>query len=91
MATKTFAIVMMLFCTLLVSSAQVFYKKGANLLEFNFMSLITNYNILIGLILYLIAVLVIGFRAVGKNEQAYSQRFCTVFKIIAKMVGRCRR
>jgi len=52
MATKTFAIVMMLFCTLLVSSAQVFYKKGSALLEFNFMSIITNYFILIGLILY---------------------------------------
>jgi drug/metabolite transporter (DMT)-like permease len=52
MATKTFAIIMMVFCTFLVSSAQVFYKKGATLLEFNLMSLITNHNILIGLILY---------------------------------------
>ena len=52
MATKTFAIVMMLFCTILVSSAQVFYKKGSALLEFNFISIITNYYILIGLVLY---------------------------------------
>ena len=52
MATKKFAMVMMLFCTILVSSAQVFYKKGSALLEFNFMSIITNYNILIGLVLY---------------------------------------
>ena len=39
-------------CTILVSSAQVFYKKGSDLLSFDFMSIITNYNILFGLALY---------------------------------------
>ena len=52
MPTKLSAILMMVFCTVLTSFAQVFYKKGASLLSFNLMSLITNYNILIGLILY---------------------------------------
>ena len=52
MATKKFAIAMMFFCTILVSLAQVFYKKGSATLSFDFMSIITNYNILIGLVLY---------------------------------------
>ncbi|MCK4521085.1 MAG: EamA family transporter [Nanoarchaeota archaeon] len=53
MATKLSAILMMVFCTVLTSAAQVFYKKGSALLSFNLMSIITNYNILIGLILYI--------------------------------------
>ena len=52
MATKPFAIIMMVFCTALTSIAQVFYKKGSALLTFDIISIITNYNILIGLVLY---------------------------------------
>ena len=52
MATKNFAIIMMVFCTALTSFAQVFYKKGSASLSFDIMSIITNYNIIIGLILY---------------------------------------
>jgi uncharacterized membrane protein len=52
MATKLSAIVLMILCTALTSFAQVFYKKGASLLQFNIISIITNYNIIIGIALY---------------------------------------
>jgi uncharacterized membrane protein len=52
MATKTSAIILMILCTGLTSFAQVFYKKSASSLSLNFFSLITNYNLIIGLFLY---------------------------------------
>jgi drug/metabolite transporter (DMT)-like permease len=52
MATKTWAIFLMIICTTLTSSAQIFYKFGANKLSFNIVSIITNWQILVGLILY---------------------------------------
>lgn len=52
MATKTWSIALMFLCTGFTSIAQVFYKLGANKLEFNWQSLITNHYLLIGLILY---------------------------------------
>ena len=64
MATKTFAIIMMVFCTALTSFAQVFYKKGSALLSFNLLELITNYNLIIGLIMYATAavIMIIAFK-----------------------------
>jgi len=52
MATKTWAIILIIICTILTSSAQIFYKFGANKLSFNIISIITNWQILIGLVLY---------------------------------------
>ena len=50
----------MLLTTLLTSTAQVFYKRGVPSLEFNILSIITNYDIIIGLLLYVVgAVLMI--------------------------------
>ncbi|MBI5393111.1 hypothetical protein HZA96_04530 [Candidatus Woesearchaeota archaeon] len=58
--TKNWAIFLMIVTTFLTSIAQIFLKKGANVLQFNFFSLITNYNLIIGIILYgLAAVLLI--------------------------------
>ncbi|MBS3137663.1 hypothetical protein J4232_04475 [Candidatus Woesearchaeota archaeon] len=58
--TKNWAIVVMIFTTFLTSIAQIFLKKGANVLQFDILSLITNYNLIIGIILYgLAAVLLI--------------------------------
>ena len=59
MATKTFAIVLMVFTTILTSLAQVFYKKGSSSLSFNIMSILTNYNIIFGLILYGIGAIIL--------------------------------
>jgi drug/metabolite transporter (DMT)-like permease len=64
MATKTFAIVMMIFCTVLTSFAQVFYKKASASLSFNLLELVTNYNLIIGLIMYAVAavIMIIAFK-----------------------------
>lgn len=55
MATKTWAILVVVFSTAITSTAQIFYKFGANNLQFSIWSLITNYNLIIGLGLYAVA------------------------------------
>ena len=64
MATKLWAIGVVLFCTLLTSTAQIFYKFGASKLEFNFLSLLTNYELLTGMLLYAVGgiLLILSFR-----------------------------
>jgi drug/metabolite transporter (DMT)-like permease len=64
MATKLWAIALVLFCTLLTSSAQIFYKFAVDKLEWNILSIITNYYLIIGLLLYVIGaiLLIISFR-----------------------------
>jgi len=42
----------MIFVTFLISIAQLFYKIGANRLEFDFISIITNYLLIIGIAIY---------------------------------------
>lgn len=64
MATKLWAMGVVLFCTLLTSTAQLFYKFGAEKLEFNFLSIITNYELLMGILLYAVGgtLLILSFR-----------------------------
>ena len=50
--TRLWAIALMVLCTALTSSAQIFYKFGSKKLSLSLLSIITNYNILIGLVLY---------------------------------------
>ena len=52
MATKISSIILMILCTALTSSAQVFYKKSTSSLSLNLVSIITNYNLITGLALY---------------------------------------
>ena len=54
MPTKHWAIALMILCTAFTSIAQVLYKLAAGKLEFNIISLITNYYLISGMILYLI-------------------------------------
>ena|SRR3989338_5124305 len=54
MRTKIWAIGLMVMTTALTSSAQIFYKLGANRLEFDILALLTNYHIAIGICLYAI-------------------------------------
>lgn len=58
MSTKLWAIGLMILCTVFTSTAQVFYKFGANRLEFNLISLITNFPLITGMILYLIGAVI---------------------------------
>jgi len=64
MATKLWAMGIVLGCTLLTSTAQLFWKFGAEKLEFNLLSIITNIEIITGLLLYSIGgiLLIISFR-----------------------------
>src|SRR3989338_5492854 len=52
MPTKLWAMGVVLFCTLLTSTAQIFYKFGAEKLELNIISLLTNYELMMGILLY---------------------------------------
>lgn len=52
MKTKLWAIVLMVLCTLLVSSAQILYKIGAAKLVLDIFSILTNWHLIIGLCLY---------------------------------------
>ena len=54
----------MVLITAFTSVAQVFYKKGANVLTFTFEGIFTNYFLFIGLVIYAIAsiLMILAFR-----------------------------
>lgn len=58
------AILLILITTFLTSAAQILFKTTANDLVFDIVKIITNYNLLIGLLLYLIGgiLVIISFR-----------------------------
>ena len=58
MPTKRWAIELMILCTVFTSIAQVFYKFGADRLELNFISLITNFPLITGMILYILGAVI---------------------------------
>ena len=72
MKTKSWAIILIILCTLFTSSAQLLYKSGADKLEFNFLSIVSNWNIILGIILYGIgAILLIAALRYGKVSVLY--------------------
>lgn len=58
MATKLWAIGLMVLCTAFTSIAQVFYKFGANKLKFDLVSLITNFPLITGMALYILGAII---------------------------------
>ena len=64
MGTKLWAVLLVLFTTLLTSSAQILWKKGSATLTFSIVALLTNYYIIGGLFLYFVGgiFLIISFR-----------------------------
>lgn len=52
MKTKLWAVMLMIICTIFTSSAQILYKVGTNRLSFDFLSVITNWQIISGMALY---------------------------------------
>jgi len=64
MKTKLWAMGMVLGCTLLTSTAQLFYKFGADEISFNILSIITNVNLIMGILLYIVGgtILIISLR-----------------------------
>src|SRR3990167_8000942 len=64
MATKLWAALLVLFTTLLTSSAQLFYKFGSATVSLNLLELFTNYYLIGGLMLYAVGgtLMIISFR-----------------------------
>ncbi len=64
MTTKAWAVGLMILTTIFTSAAQVFYKFGAAKLEFSLISLITNYQLIIGVVLYVLGavIMITAFR-----------------------------
>lgn len=64
MATKLWAALLVLFTTFLTSSAQIFYKKGAEFLTFDIVGILTNYYLIGGLIIYAVGgiLMIVSFR-----------------------------
>ncbi len=55
---KTLSIILMLLSTFMLAFAQILYKKGAASLQPDLTAIITNYNIIAGLGLYIIGAVV---------------------------------
>jgi len=64
MATKSWAVLLVLFITLLTSSAQILWKIGSATLSFDIVNILTNYYLIGGVLLYVIggALIIISFR-----------------------------
>ena len=64
MKTKKWAILLVLFTTLLTSTAQLLWKKGSATLEFSIISAATNYFLIGGILLYVVGgiLMIISFR-----------------------------
>lgn len=72
MKTSLKAIFLVLICTLITSAAQIFLKKGAAVLSFDIISLLTNYSLIIGVVLYFIgAALLITALKMGELSVLY--------------------
>ncbi len=64
MSTKIWAALLVLFTTLLTSSAQLLWKKGSATLAFSISGILANYWLLAGIILYAVGgiLIIISFR-----------------------------
>ena len=64
MATKLWAALLVLFTTLLTSSAQLLWKKGSATLTFNIVGVLANNYIMGGILLYVIGgiLIIVAFR-----------------------------
>ena len=64
MATKSWAMLLVFFTTLLTSSAQILWKIGSATLSFNIVNILTNYYLIGGVLLYIVGgvLLIISFR-----------------------------
>ena len=64
MTTKLWAVLLVLFTTLLTSSAQLLYKFGSATLTFDIIRILTNYYLITGIVLYAIGgiLMILSFR-----------------------------
>ena len=64
MATKLWAVMLILITTFLTSTAQIFYKIGSSTLSANLFEIITNYYLISGLFIYAVGaiLMIVSFR-----------------------------
>lgn len=64
MATKLWAALLILFTTILTSSAQILYKLGSASLSFDIVGILTNYYLIAGILLYAVGgiLMIVSFR-----------------------------
>lgn len=91
MATKPFAIMLIIMSTFITASAQFFLKKGADALVFDVVKLMTNYSVIIGLVLYAVGALILIY-ALKNGEMnviypIYSMSFVWVILISYSYLG----
>ena len=91
MATKLWAALLVLFTTVLTSSAQILWKKGVAALAFDILGIITNYYIIGGILLYVVggALLIISFRG-GEVSVLYpiiAMRYIWVSLLSVRFLG----
>ncbi len=55
MDKKRLSIIIVLFVTIIISFGQIFLKLGTNNLNWGILHLLTNYNLIIGAVLYLLS------------------------------------
>jgi drug/metabolite transporter (DMT)-like permease len=55
------AIILVIICTIFSSAAQLLMKFGVNKLELNLLGLITNFNLILGLIFYVLGAIIMLF------------------------------
>jgi len=88
---KKLAIIIMLTCTIFTALGQLFFKYSSTTFEWNLISLITNYNLIIGFIFYgLGSVLLIVALKFGDLSMIYpivSLNFVWVMLISAFVFG----
>jgi multidrug transporter EmrE-like cation transporter len=70
MPTKTWAIWLMVLTTIFTSIAQVLYKLGANKLQFNLISIITNIPLIAGMALYILGAVIMIIALKGGEVSA---------------------
>jgi len=76
LSKKTLSIILIILSTFLIAVAQILYKKGAPLLQWNIISILTNFLIISGLALY----------AIGAVLMTYAMKYnslSTLYPILA--------
>ena len=86
MKTHFNAILLIVFCTLFTSVGQLFWKLGANRLQFNFFSLITNYPLIFGFVSYAIGTVLL-LKALKLGELSVLYPFISLSFIWVSMLS----
>lgn len=79
MSTSTKAIILIIICTILTATAQIFFKFGSRTFSFNILSLIQNYFVIIGFICYALGALLFVLALKGGDLSTLYPFFATSY------------